>query len=60
MDALDPRIFSTDNISEVEHRMVRIARKRNEYSPPLNMVATVSDFGGEELNLGSRVVDDGM
>ena len=40
--------------------MVRIATQRTEYSPPLNMVATVSDFGGEELSLGSRVVDDGM
>ena len=58
--ALDPRIFSTDNIFEVEYRMVRIARMRTEYPPPLNMVATVSDFGGEELSLGARVVDDGV
>ena len=49
MDALDPRIFSTDNISEVEHRMSRVARKRTEYLPPLNMVSTVSDFGEDTL-----------
>ena len=39
--------------------MVRIARMRTEYPPPLNMVATVSDFGEEE-SLGSGVVDDGV
>ena len=59
MDALDPRIFSTDNISEVEHRMSRVARKRTEFPPPLNMLTTVSDFGEEE-SLGSGVVDDGV
>ena len=58
-NALDPRIFSTDNIFEVQYRLVRIARKRTEFPPPLNMLTTVSDFGEEE-SLGSGVVDDGV